>query len=664
MQIIHPINDFFFILFPKTAGGNNDSIITELQSFYSYGPFKPKVTISKDLVIVDIDTPAIIDQEDDYRKTVALCEKGRYSEAKPILNRLLEKNPTNSEYHRIRGQILSDEGNQEEAINSLIDALRWDSKNSWALLMLGNVFAKYKNDIETALNFYEQALKINTTDFISLTNIGYLLFQNGKTADAMRFLESAIQINPEYPNAHLSLSLAAQKLGDLQTAFSSALRALKLNPKIVQVKQQAKKQAFETARQIIAANSVKDTINEFRHRLETEGVTEIEIVEDAGIQTPAKMELAENFNRPKHTVRYKPGFPAVEHLIMHELCHLKFIIEARNESVNQLFTSNQVLKRKFTADYAGAAEKLLAKKLSVETVNKYMEMLADGINLQAYNTPIDLFIEQLLYNEYPEMRPWQFISLGNLIETGVQAVTDKKVLELTPATLVAKTRTYNLVNAMQFRDLFGADRVMEHQPTKAEIKQAETFYNEYLDYRDDREPGEEYELVQHWAEDLQLNLYFELVGETQYRQRSNSEKLLETLEDDPLGLNDRDPVKEREQRKFDKWQQQSSDVNMAVVYYMVAAIQYFENLTPPAINKIATDIALQGTQGFSPSKENYTVPSIPGKTFTGTQILAWFYASWATAKPEQVDKLGLNYGREWEMAKQMHNPGTKGYKNH
>jgi len=85
-------------------------------------------------------------------------------------------------------------------------------------------------------------------------------------------------------------------------------------------------------------------------------------------------------------------------------------------------------------------------------------------------------------------------------------------------------------------------------------------------------------------------------------------------------------------------------------------MQYFENLTPEVINKIAYDIALQGTQGFSPSKENYSIPSIPEKTFTGTQILAWFYASWAIAKPEQVEKLGLNYAREWEMAKSMHNP--------
>ncbi len=70
-------------------------------------------------VTIEIDTPTITSQEPDYRRTVALCEKGKYPEAKPILKNLIQKNPTNSEYHRIMGQILSDEGDQEEAINCL-----------------------------------------------------------------------------------------------------------------------------------------------------------------------------------------------------------------------------------------------------------------------------------------------------------------------------------------------------------------------------------------------------------------------------------------------------------------------------------------------------------------------------------------------------------------
>lgn len=652
MQIIHKLNDFFFILFPEIGGGSNELIVSKLTDFYKYGPFKPKVTVKDDLVIIDIDVPSIISQEADYKKTVALCERGKYAEAKPILKNLLEKNPTNSEYHRIMGQILSDEGQQDEAIDFLIDALRWDSKNNWALLMLGNIFARFKNDIDTALKYYEQALKVNPDDFISLTNTGYLLLQSNRNVEAIRFLEAAVKAGPAYPNAHLSLSLALQNENKLPQAFEAAVTAMKLAAKNVQVKQQAEKQAFSLARQITRSNTGKQVVESFRTELENEAGTAIDLIEDSGITTLAKMELAENYNRPNHAVRIKPGVPAGEHLVMHELFHLKLIIDARKAEVNQLFTSNQALKKKFTADYSKHTEKLISKNIPAEKASDYMLMLVDGINLQAFNTPIDLFIEQLIYDRFPELRPWQMVSLRNLIETGIQAVTEKKVLEYTPTALVSKTRIYNLVNAMQYRDLYGADLVMLHKPTAAELKQAEAFYAEYLEYRNDRQPAEEYELVQHWAEDLKLDGYFELVGEKQYRRRANPQEMMEALEADPLGMEDHDPAKEREQRKFDKWQQ-SGDVNMAVVFYMVAALQYLEKLPPEKVQRIAWDIAMQGTQGFSPDKEDYTVPSIPGKTFTGTQILAWFYASWALAKPSEVDQLGLNFSKEWEMAKGM-----------
>ena len=49
------------------------------------------------------------------------------------------------------GQILSDEGDQDRAIDCLIDALRWDSKNGYALLLMGNIFIKFKKDVFTAM---------------------------------------------------------------------------------------------------------------------------------------------------------------------------------------------------------------------------------------------------------------------------------------------------------------------------------------------------------------------------------------------------------------------------------------------------------------------------------------------------------------------------------
>jgi hypothetical protein len=64
---------------------------------------------------------------------------------------------------------------------------------------------------------------------------------------------------------------------------------------------------------------------------------------------------------------------------------------------------------------------------------------------------------------------------------------------------------------------------------------------------------------------------------------------------------------------------------------------------------------MQGTQGFSTEKQDYRINAMPNKLFSGYQILAYYYVSWALAMPDQVDKLGLNYGKEFAAAKTMIN---------
>jgi len=125
MQIIHKIDNFLYTIFPYVIQGDQQSLLNAIQDFYTLGPYKPKVTIDNDFVSIEIDTPTILAQDLDYQKVIAFCEKGKYADAKPILKKLIEKNPAISEYHRIMGQILSDEGDQEEAINCLIDALQF-----------------------------------------------------------------------------------------------------------------------------------------------------------------------------------------------------------------------------------------------------------------------------------------------------------------------------------------------------------------------------------------------------------------------------------------------------------------------------------------------------------------------------------------------------------
>jgi hypothetical protein len=80
---------------------------------------------------------------------------------------------------------------------------------------------------------------------------------------------------------------------------------------------------------------------------------------------------------------------------------------------------------------------------------------------------------------------------------------------------------------MQFKELFGFDFIKDFNATPIELKLATDFYDEYIQYKDDKQPAEEYELVLHWAEDLKLDKNFELVNELEYRtQRTDIDNLI------------------------------------------------------------------------------------------------------------------------------------------
>jgi tetratricopeptide (TPR) repeat protein len=656
MQIIHKIDNFLYTIFPSVIQGDQQSLLNAIQDFYTYGPYKPKVTIDNDFVSIEIDTPTILAQDIDYQKVIAFCEKGKYADAKPILKKLIEKNPAISEYHRIMGQILSDEGDQEEAINCLIDALRWDSKNGWALLMMGNIFAKFKDDVPTAMKYYDQALIANPKDNITINNIGANLMQQGKLKEAKKYFYEALKINNQYANTHFALGMIAEMEADLQSAFYSTIQAIKLNKSKDVLYQNSVRQAFEISKKIIATDTGKKIFREYRHKLEFEGDRKIDIIQDEEIPTAAKFEFAENYDRETHIVKYKPSYPAVEHLIMHELVHLDFVIEARKGELNQLFVSTQNHKTEFIKGLEPTIKKFNKMGISEKSIADYCSNLFEGMNRQIFNTPIDLFIENFLYNEFAELRPFQFISLYNMLQEGLKAVTDKKIVELSPKDIISKSKVYNIVNAIQFKELFGFDFIKDFNATPIEMKLATDFYDEYLQYKEDKEPAEEYELVLHWAEDLKLDKNFELVNEHEYRtKRTDIDNLLSSIEKDPYDLESKDPYKQREMYKFQKSQEQIG-INMAVAMFMVDAFQFFEGKPKKEIKKIAFEIATQGTQGYRPDKDNYRINSIKDKTFSGYHILAYYYVSWSLAIPEMISQLNLPYEAEYKMALTMHKP--------
>ncbi len=93
-----------------------------------------------------------------------------------------------------------------------------------------------------------------------------------------------------------------------------------------------------------------------------------------------------------------------------------------------------------------------------------------------------------------------------------------------------------------------------------------------------------------------------------------------------------------------------------LIIHKVETLQYFENKPKEEVKKIALEIAMLGTQGISPAKDNYIISSISGKKFSGYHLLAYYYVSWAIAIPEMLANLEMPYDREYQMALKIHNP--------
>jgi len=157
----------------------------------------------------------------------------------------------------------------------------------------------------------------------------------------------------------------------------------------------------------------------------------------------------------------------------------------------------------------------------------------------------------------------------------------------------------------------------------------------------------------HWAEDLKLHNNFELLDEKEYRnKRTDIDNLIASIENDPFDMGTGSPFKERLMDKFQKGQEENG-LNMAVVLFMQGALSYFKDLPAEKIKVIALEIAMLGTDGIRPGRDDYKLNAIPSKIFSGYQMLAWYYVSFKLALPDLVVQLGLNYQKEYEMANNL-----------
>ena len=650
MKITIHIGDLAYELFPG-ADGDKEKLRSALTEYYTVGTVEPIVTIKGDIATIELDIDKV-EEEQELEKLVRLCERRKFDEALKLSKVLLEKYPTVSEFSRLQGQVYAEKGNHEEAIDSLIEALRWDPENDAALILMGNIYSSHKNDVATAKIYYEQVLKNDPGNKVAMNNIAVNLFKQKNLKEAKAYFEKVLEIDEDYPNGYIGLAMMAEEDGDPTKAFNLYLKGVEKAVVDIRTRNEASRRAFGAAEKVILEQKDKRFVDEKLEQLGKLTPTPIVIEEDKTIPTAAKIEYAENYSRDHHLVKYRKDAAGYAHLIVHELVHLELAEEARKIGENRLFTSNDALRNKYLYTMQKFSDKLKRNGVAENAINKYLLALYDGINSQIFNTPIDLFIEDRIYHWKEEFRPIQYISLIALVNQGVEATTREDIVANAPKGILSKSKILNLVNALHLKSLYYVDMLANFKATKSEMQEAEELYKEFEEYRDDKEPGEEYELIQNWAEDLGLERYFELIPENQRHKPKTADNVLEEIEKDPYDLESVDPKRQRKMQQFLE-SHSEGETNMAVAMYMVDALQYFKEMGKEDIKKIALEIATLGMNGIDPKKDGYHIPSIKGSSFSGYKTLAYYYVSWAMGVPEMLASLQMPFDEEYELAVKM-----------
>lgn len=597
--------------------------------------------------------------QDRLQYALDLCNKNRFDDALLILEDIIKTDPKNSEVWRVLAQIhWFNHNDSEKAYNELIEALRCDPKNIWALVLMGNLLTKEKNDVEHAKQYYEKVLEYHPDNAIAINNIGATFMEHNDYEGALPFLKRALAIDDSYANSYYGLGLCYYKLGKIEDAFETCHKgALKSSdrPENPAVREELVKLYLTVAKDYADKTNYLNVWKGIKDELEAVDHVNIRIIEDKSLNVHAKMEYAPLHAAKEHAIRYNPEKDFVEHLFIHEMMHLKMAQQATKAKRGKAVVSSEATRAAFKRRYQKFMQKTHSH-IPASELNKVISGLADGLGLQLMNCPLDLLVEHLIYKDYQIARPIQMLSLFHMEQDNINAVKQAAQNGFFPKEIIYANKVMNIVTSMHFKDMYGINLIGQYHPTKQEFEHAKDLYDEFKAYLDTYKAGDEYEMLEYFVQSFNMEDLVEIIDESQVTACMKADLSMKSdikdLAEDAMSEEDVDAAN----AQFALNHQDGADPaeTMMMSMYMLGAMEYFDTLSSHDVHRIAIEIAMVGVTGIDPKKK-YSIKSIPDKEFGGYQFLAYYYVSWARAIPEKLNALGLPFSKAYETALQMYN---------
>ena len=596
-------------------------------------------------------------------QALALCNQNEFDKALPLLEEAVKDNPGDSEAWRVLAQLHWNHLHEaDKAYDELIESLKCNPRNIWALVLMGNLLTKEKDDVEHAKQYYEKVLEYYPDNAIAINNIGATYMERKDFEGALPYMEKALQVDDTYINSYYGLALCYYKTGRIEEAFKTCHQgALKSSdrPENPSVREELIKLYVTVAKEYSDKTNYINVWKGIKDELESVDHVNIRIVEDKELNVHAKMEYAPLHAAKEHVIRYNPEKDFVEHLFIHEMMHLKMNQQASKENKGKAVVSSEATRTAFKKRYLKFMQKTHSH-ISASELNKILFGLADGLGLQLMNCPLDLFVEHMIYTDYQIVRPIQMLSLFHMEQDNINAVKQAAQNGFFPKEIVYANKVMNIVTSMHFKDIYGINLIGQYHPTRQELEHAKDLYEEFKAYLNTYKAGDEYEMLEYFVQSFNMEDLVDIINESQVTAGMKADLSMKSdLKDLAEGaLSEEDADAANAQFALNHQDGADPTETMMMSMYMLGAMEHLDTLEPQDVHRIAIEIAMVGVTGINPKKK-YSIKSLPGKEFGGYQFLAYYYVSWARAIPEKLDKLGLPFSKAYESALQMYNAKHK-----
>lgn len=596
--------------------------------------------------------------QDKLQYALDLCNKKKFDEALPILEEITKDDPHNSEAWRTLAQLhWLHHHNADKAYDELIEALKCDPKNLWALILMGNLLTREKNDVEHAKQYYDKVLEYHPNNAIAINNIGATFMERKDFEGALPYLQKALKLDDTYVNSYYGLALCYYKLGKLEESFKTchqgAIKSVD-RPENPAVREELLKLYLTVAKDVSGKTNYINIWKGIKDELEAVDHVNIRFEETKSLQVLAKLEYAPLHGAKEHIVKYNPEKEYVDHMFVHEMMHLKMNQQATMAGKGKAVISSESTRSAFNRRFLRFMQKT-HKQLSSSAIRDIMDHLADGLTLQLMNCPLDLFVEHMIYTTYKDMRPIQLLSLFHQEMNNIEGLKKANEEGFFPKEIVRANKVMNIATSMNLKDMYGIDLIKEYRPTKQEYDQAKDLFDEFKAYLNTYHPGDEYEMMEYFVQSLDMEDLIDIRDESEITNRLRNQRqtdILEELSQQALSAEDVDVANADFALKHQDGANPAETMMMSM--YMLGAMEYFDTLDPQEVHRIALEIAMVGVTGIHPEKK-YSIKSIPDKEFGGYELLAYYYVSWARAIPDKLDDLGLPFSKAYESALQLYN---------